>query len=158
MDIYLVAPSSLSSSLICPPVWCVHPYCPASLWAYLNCNTKKCFPCVLHHLLLTCSSCISIYLSINHIIKFIFFSNVSFTESCDTNAKEWTSRSYLTMKKLCTQVETHIYFSRVYSNEVPQGSVLGPLIVCIFQKPVQIQKIQLYADNTMIHIYGITRD
>ena len=62
--------------------------------------------------------------------------------------------SYLTNRRISTQVEGQLSASRKISSGVPQGSVLGPLLFVIFYADlpsVVSVASAMYADDTMLY-------
>ncbi len=97
------------------------------------------------------------YDTLNHNILLSKLSFFNFSE----DTIKWIE-SYLTSRKQCTRIKTHISSLRDCSTGVPQGSTLGPLLFSLylndFPDVCPDVHIQMYADDTVIYVHDKTKE
>lgn len=74
-----------------------------------------------------------------------------------TNVQNWI-KSYLINQKQCVQINGTLSMSLVSTMGVPQGSILGPLLFCLYINDLPSVckgiNIVMYADDTVLYTHG----
>ena len=87
----------------------------------------------------------------------ILFRRLEHTYGIASSALSWI-KSYLSDRSQCVAVGSVLSDSQTLAIGVPQGSVLGPKLYCMFSKPIgeicrlHNMKYHIYADDTQVYI------
>ena len=133
--------------------------------AYRSCHSTETALLRVHHDIATASdnNCCAVLVMLDLSAAFdvidhnILFRRLEHTYGISSSALSWI-KTYLSDRSQCVAVGSVLSDSQTLAIGVPQGSVLGPKLYCMFSKPIgeicrlHNMKYHIYADDTQVYI------